>query len=247
MKRLLPLLLVLISLGSYAQNVIVHKVELVGDKIIVHYELDDSNPIHEYQLQLFASKDNFANPLTKVKGDVGDEIKPGKDKKIEWNIREELGGYKGRIALEVRGKVFIPFARLQNFDSKKGYKRGKSYNLTWKPGNTNPLNIELYKGGERVGGENNHPNNGTYTLFVPAKAKPGKDYRLKVSDTKNTQDVIYTSYFKVTPKVPLVVKILPLLVVGGVVAVLAGGGGGGDTPGGGTTETGLPKAPDPGN
>lgn len=171
MKRLLPLLVVLVSLSSYAQNVIVHKVELAGDKIIVHYELDDSNPLHEYQLQLFASKDNFANPLTKVKGDVGDEIKPGKDKKIEWNIREELGGYKGRIALEVRGKVFIPFARLQNFDSKKGYKRGKSYNLTWKPGNTNPLNIELYKGSERVGGENNHPNNGTYTLFVPAKSK----------------------------------------------------------------------------
>ena len=248
MKKLLHLALCVFVSSAFAQNVIIKKVELQGDKVIVHYELDDSNPNHEYQLQLYASKDNFAAPLIKVKGDVGDEIKPGSDKKIEWNIREELGGYKGRISLEVRGKVFIPFARLQNFDSKKGYKRGKSYNLTWKPGNTNPLNIELYKGGERVGGENNHPNNGTYTLFVPAKAKPGKDYRLKVSDAKNTQDVIYTSYFKVTPKVPLVVKILPLLAVGVVVAALAGGGGDDPvTPGGGAKETGLPKAPDPGN
>ena len=240
MKKLLHLALCIFVSSAFAQNVIIKKVELQGDKVIVHYELDDSNPNHEYQLQLYASKDNFAAPLTKVKGDVGDEIKPGSDKKIEWNIREELGGYKGRISLEVRGKVFAAFVRLQNFDVDKKYKRGKSFNLNWKSGNTNPINIELYKGSERVGGEVNHPNNGSFTMFVPSQAKPGKDYRLKISDTKNGSDVIYTGYFKVTPKIPLLVKALPVLIIGGAIAVLAGGKKS-------TTEgsEALPEAPKP--
>ena len=214
----------MLASGAFAQTVIVKKVELAGDIIIVHYELDDGNPNNEYQLNLFSSKDNFASPLKKVKGDVGNEIKPGINKKIEWNIREEFGGYKGRLSLEVRGKIYSPFVKLQNFDVTKKYKKGKSISLTWKPGNTNPINIELYKGTDRVMGEVNHPNNGAYTLFVPAHAKPGKDYRLKISDAKNSSDVIYSEHFKVTPKIPLIVKLLPIVVVGGVVAALAGGG-----------------------
>ena len=238
MKGLLLLLLFgFISVASTAQTVAIKKVELAGDKIIVHYELDDSNPNHEYQLSLYSSKDNFATPLTKVKGDVGDEIKPGIDKKIEWNIREEFGGYKGRISLEIKGKIFSPFVKVQNFDTKRSYKRGKSFNLAWKSGGSNPINIELYKGSERVSGELNHPNNGAYTMFVPSQAKPGKDYRLKISDAKNSSEVIHTGYFKVTPKVPLLLKILPIAVVGGVAAVILGGSKPKDTT--------LPEAPDP--
>ena len=244
MKRLLLVALILLSSGAFAQTVIVKKVELTGDIIIVHYDLDDGNPNNEYQLNLYSSKDNFGTPLKKVKGDVGNEVKPGVDKKIEWNIREELGGYKGRISLEVRGKIYSPFVKLQNFDAKKGYKRGKSFNLGWKPGNTNPINIELYKGNERMGGEMNHPNNGAYTMFVPAQAKPGKDYRLKISDAKNSSDVIYTEYFNVTPKVPIWMKVLPVVIVGGVVAVLVGGGDPPPDPGPPASEA-LPKAPDP--
>lgn len=239
MKKLLLVALVILSSGAAAQTIIIKKIELAGEKIIVHYELDDSNPSNEYQLHLYASKNNFASPLLKVKGDVGNEIKPGPDKKIEWNILEELGGFKGRISLEVRGKIFVPFVKLQNFDVAKGYKRGKSFNLNWKPGNTNPINIELYKGNDRVGGEVNHPNNGAYTMFIPGHAKPGKDYRLKISDAKNNSDVIYTGYFKVTPKVPIWMKIAPVLIVGGVVAALLGGG---DPP---PVVEALPKAPDP--
>ena len=243
MKRLLQFALILLTSGALAQTVIVKKVELAGDIIIVHYELDDGNPNNEYQLNLFSSKDNFATPLKKVKGDVGNEIKPGPDKKIEWNIREEMGGFKGRLSLEVRGKIYSPFVKLQNFDVAKKYKKGKSFNLTWKPGNTNPINIELYKGNDRVGGETNHPNNGAYTMFVPGHAKPGKDYRLKISDAKNSSDVIYTGYFKVTPKVPIWMKIAPVLLVGGVVAVLLSGGDTSEKPP--PESNALPTAPDP--
>ena len=222
MRKTILFFLTLLASTAFAQSVLVNRVELRGDKIIVHYQLDDSNPNNEYQIGLYASRDNYSTPLLKVTGDVGTEIKPGA-KQIEWNLREEFGNYKGRISLEIKGKVYIPIVKLQNFDVNKSYKRGKTYEVAWKPGNTNPINIELYKGNERVSGDANQANNGNYNFLVPAHAKKGKDYRLKISDTKNSDAVVYSGAFKVTPKIPLLVKLLPIAVVGGVIVALSGG------------------------
>lgn len=232
-------------LAAASQNVIIKKVELAGEKIIVHYDLEDGNPNNEYKLDLFSSVDNFVAPLTKVKGDVGDGIKPGTGRKIEWSIREEIGSYKGRLSLEIRGKVYIPFVKLQNFNAERSYKRGKSYSMAWKPGNTNPINIELYKGGQRISGEMNQPNNGGHTFYIPAQAKKGNDYRLKITDTKSSEDILYTSEFKVKPKVPLALKVLPVIALGGAAAALLGGGGGTpeDSSGGGNGDIPLPALP----
>jgi hypothetical protein len=188
--------------------------------------VEDGNTNNEYLLNLFSSKDNFTAPLTKVSGDVGPEIKPGTGRKIEWRIREEYGGYKGKLALEIRGKVYVPFVKLQNFDVSKSYKRGNNYDLTWKPGGTNPVHVELYKGNQRVQGELSHPNNGNYVLSIPSKIKPGGDYRLKFTDSKNNEDIIYSGFFKIKPKIPMVAKIIPALaVVGGLIIILKGSGG----------------------
>ncbi len=231
-------------LSASAQTIAIKKVELAGEKIIVHYDLEDGNPNNEYKLDLYASRDNYATPLAKVKGDVGLEVKPGMDRKIEWSIRDEFGPYKGKLALEIRGKVYIPFVKIQNFDTDKSYKRGNSYNIAWKPGSTNSINIDLYKGGERVGGESNLQNNGSHTFYIPTHAKKGGDYRLKITDTKNAEDVLYTSEFKVKPKIPLLVKVLPVLALGGAVAALGGGGGsGGGGPTGDPVIPGVPALP----
>jgi len=228
----------LLAVGSLAaQTITIKKVEVSGDKIIVYYDLEESNPDREFLLNMFASRDNFTAPLQKVKGDIGPEVKPGLNKKVEWSIREEYGGYKGKLSLEIRGKIYVPFVKLQNFDAAKSYKRGKQYDIMWRPGNTDPIHIELYKGNQRVAGDLNQPNNGSYTLSIPSGAKTGSDYRLKITDSKSAEDVIYTSYFKVKPKVPLLLKVLPVLVIGGAAAVLGGGGGG--AKGGSSSGTGT--------
>lgn len=224
MRLLLTLVLSSSLLAANAQTVTIKKVELSGDKILVFYDLEDSNSEREFLLNVFASKDNFTAPLQKVNGDIGSEIKPGLNKKVEWRVREEYGGYKGKLALEIRGKAYMPFIKLQNFNTAESYKRGKQYDVLWKPGNTNPLQIELFKGDQRIAGDVNLPNDGTYALNIPSHAKSGSDYRLKITDSKNSEEVIYTNYFKVKPKVPILLKVLPVLAVGGVAALLVGGG-----------------------
>lgn len=237
MKRILSGLLSFFCLPLIAQTVTIKKIELAGEKIVVIYDLDDSNPNNEYQLSLFASKDKFSAPLTKVKGDVGDDVKPGVGKKIEWNLLEEYGSFKGKLSMEIRGKVFVPFVKLKNFDTKKTYKRGKSYEIAWRPGNTNPIHIELYKGSQRVSGELNHPNNGLYSLSISSQVKPGKDYRLKITDSRVSDQIIYSDNFKIARKIPFIVKLIPTLAVAGAIGVLVGGSK--------STETGPTAIPYP--
>jgi hypothetical protein len=213
---------------SYSQTVFIKEIELIGEKVVVHYDLEDNNPNNQYQVTLYASKDKYSAPLTKVTGDVGSEVNPGIGRRIEWNLMQEYGAYKGKLSLEIRGKVFVPFVKLKNFDTKKIYKRGKNYEMAWRPGNTNPIHIQLYKGSEKVSGELNHPNSGSGTLTIGSKVKPGKDYRLKISDSKKSDEIIYTDFFVVKPKIPLVLKAVPVLGVAALFAILIGNGGGGN-------------------
>ena len=85
-------------------------------------------------------------------------------------------------------------------------------------------------------------------MTIPGNVKSGKDYRIKITDAKNSEEAIYTGYFKVVPKVPLFLKVVPVLAVGGAVAFLAGGK---KTPtdngGGGETATDIVDPPLPGN
>lgn len=231
MNRILLLAALLLSGVSQAQKVAIKKIELAGEKVIVFYDLDDNNPNNQYQISLYASKDKYSAPLTKVTGDVGGEVNPGIGRRIEWNLMQEYGAYKGKLSLEIRGRVFVPFVKLKNFDTEKVYKRGKSYSLAWRPGNTNPIHIELYKGSQKVSGELNHPNNGAATLSIEGKVKPGKDYRLKITDSKKLDEVVYSDYFVVKPKIPTLLKVVPVLGLAAFIATLSGGGSGpGETP-----------------
>jgi hypothetical protein len=223
-QKLLLVSVLTVSTIAHAQRAAIKKVELAGEKIIVYYDLEDSNPANEYQIQLYASQSNFATALTKVKGDVGNEIKPGSDKKIEWNVRDEIGPYKGRLALEIRGRMFMAVARINSISEGDKFKRGKSHLVNWRPGNTNPVNIELLKAGQPVSTEINQPNSGAFNLFIPEHNKVGKDYTIRITDTKNPSDFVVSQPFAVTRKIPLLLKVLPVAAIGGAVYLLGGGG-----------------------
>lgn len=208
-----------------AQTVDIKWTEIVHDKIIIHYDIEDGNPNHEYQVSLFSSKDNFAAPLTKVSGDIGPDVKPGKDKIIMWAIIQELGSYKGKIELELTAKVFVPFIKLTSFDASKKYKRGKSYPMVWVSGNlSGQIDIDLYRGNNRISSERNVPNTGKFDWFVSPGAKPGKNYTLRFTNSKNRSEVIYSDAFSIRPKFPLILKVAVLTGLGaGAIILLPSG------------------------
>ena len=208
----------------FAQTVDIDFIELAGNKVVVHYNLEDPNPNRQYLVNLFASKDNFTSPLTRVTGDVGTEVKPGADRKITWDITKELGAFKGNLSFEVRGRIFVPFVKLTDFDEGKIFKRGKNYPITWTSGNlSGQVNVELFnEKQERVWGESNLPNSGKYDWYVPGSEKGG-GYRLKFTNTKDRSDIQYSRPFTIKPKIPVLLKAGGILVIGTGIIFLTSG------------------------
>lgn len=226
MKQLLFLLLIGASfVQSRAQEFSIKTVELTADQIVLHYDLIDSTKNRTYTIFVYTSKDNFLAPITKLSGDAGLEVKPGINKRIVWNSKEELGNaFEGDVELEVRGRVYIPFIRFDSFDKVTSRKRGMPFIVKWSGGTRqNILNFELYKGGKLVYTFPNIGNNYEYKVVLPTTVKPGKGYFFKISDSKDKDQVVLTSTFGVKRKVPLLLKAIPVVAVGGLVYLFTSG------------------------
>src|SRR6478609_1551450 len=151
------------SYGVLAQDVKITQMELQANgDVHVSYNLKDDRVDRKYSLYLYASADNYIQPLQKVGGDVGVNLTVGENKKLIWRAKEELGEtYKGSVSLELKGSIYVPFIALDGFDDYKSFKRGKPYDVTWTGGRgDNVLSFELYQGENKVKVFEERPNVG---------------------------------------------------------------------------------------
>lgn len=222
---MVALLMACLAGRSDAQSIDLKYVEIVSNQLIVHYDLTDTMAGRSYSVHLYSSLDGYLNSLEKVSGDVGLEIKPGKDKKIAWDFKQEPGVTpKGRVAIEVKARLFVPFINAENINGYKVFKRGRSYNLTWSGGSAqNILNFDLMKGDRKITTFPNLANVGHHSFDIPSYVKPGKNYRFRISDSKNKEDMVYTSLFRVKRKTPLLIKTLSVAGLAAGVYVLVSG------------------------
>jgi hypothetical protein len=202
------------AVSSFAQDISIQQIEFEGQTITFSYSLSDTTRGRTYAVNLFSSKDNFTNPLQKVSGDIGIDIVPG-IKKIVWNAGEEFGAtFQGAVSFEIRSKVYVPFIRLQGFE--KTQKRGVPFDVTWTGGRPhNILRFDLLQGDERIATFSNIANSGHCTLTIPSNVRFGENYRFRIYDPKNGEDVVYSSHFTVTRRIPLLFKVLPGALLAG--------------------------------
>ncbi|MEM9324245.1 MAG: Ser-Thr-rich GPI-anchored membrane family protein [Bacteroidota bacterium] len=208
-KLPLPFLGICLLLGgrtAKGQDVDIKSVVLKGGDVIVNYDLLDTDLDHRYTLNLFSSLDEFVQPLELVEGDIGIDQEVGGNKQVVWHAREELGAdFKGSFSLDLKGRLYIPFVVLNNFDSYEKLKRGRPYNLTWAAGRgSSVLTFDLFnKKDELVHTFTNVANVGEYELVIPKSVKPGRGYYMEISDQSNKDDLIRTEPFNINRKVPL--------------------------------------------
>ncbi|MEX1240545.1 MAG: Ser-Thr-rich GPI-anchored membrane family protein [Cyclobacteriaceae bacterium] len=220
--RILAAFALLLGASAYSQEITIKRIELEHEKVYLHYSLQDTTVNRYYTINLYTSRDNFLNPVQKIKGDVGIEVPPGNNRKIEVNVRDEFGpDFEGKLAFELRAKVYIPFIRITSFTEYKKFKRGKPYEIQWSGGRPqNVLNFDLFKGDQKVHTFPGIPNGGKYTMLFPMNTKPGDDYRFRISDSKNKDEVVNFGTFSIRRKVPLLFKVLPAAAIGGVSYIL---------------------------
>lgn len=215
--RLLPIVFCITAHVVTAQEFKISKVEVDGGKVNVWYDLTATN--QAFTVSLYASRDNFISPLEKVSGDLGLEVKPGGNKKIVWDALAEFGPqFDGSVSLEVRGRVYIPFVRLDALPS--AIRRGRETELTWTGGTQqNILNFELMRGEEKVNSFPNVANVGHYTMVLPSHTSPGT-YQFRITDSRNKDQIVFTKEFRVKRKIPLLVQGAIPLVAGAIVWLL---------------------------
>jgi hypothetical protein len=209
-----------ISCSVMGQQFSIKRLEVAGDRINLYYDLADTIASRTYTITLFSSHDNFISPVQNASGDLGLEVKPGSNKKISWNVKEELGAdFEGKVGLEVRGRLYIPFVRLDGLN--KSFKRLRPAEITWTGGTQqNILNFDLYRGEDKVTSFPNIANVGHYTLTMPTTVKPGKGYKFKITDIRNKDQIVYSAPFTVKRKIPLLLKAAPLIVIGAVASLI---------------------------
>lgn len=200
-------LLMLVPYLAFNQEVQITNIQMKGPDMIINYNLIDERIDRSYSMHLYTSLDNFIQPVEKVSGDVGVDISVGANKTIIWNVKDELETFNDGIKVEIKGQVYVPFIELDGVEKGMILKRGNMTDIRWTGGRgDNILNVDLYQGDKLVRGLGELPNTGNAMLKIPSNVPPGKNYRYKISDERNRDEVVFSPSFEVKRKFPLLIK-----------------------------------------
>ncbi len=166
--------------------------------MIVSYDLLGTDENQEYTVVIKYSGDNFVVPLKEIKGDVGENITPGLNKKIDWNATKQLGKFKGGVSFEITAS--LTFTPIKFIAPTKGeeIKLGKNYQVKWKGGLPKTrLKMELLRNNALAYELPETTNIGTYTWKVPKTITSGEGFSFKLTDVENPTSSIISSNFKI--------------------------------------------------
>ncbi len=226
-----------VCFSAFSQSIENVKASFADGKVTITYDLLRSSSSQTYFIEVLGSHNNYSSPLKTVSGDVGSNVKGGAGKKIVWDVKADLITYKGEITFRVKGNPVAAWV-FKTPTEGGSIRRGKSTTIQWEGGSPQQaVTVELYKGNEKIETLAQSNTGTSYTWLVPKDFEKGK-YTIKLSSGGQN---ITSGTFAVKAKIPLLLKVLPVAIIGGLAAALAGGGGGGETP----TASDLPAAPDP--
>jgi hypothetical protein len=104
--RALSFILAVTTLQGFAQRITNVTPQTVGDKIIVHYNIEESKNEQVYEVALYSSQDKFSQALKSVSGNgVGNSVSPGTERVIIWDVLKDVKQLTGEISFEVRALV----------------------------------------------------------------------------------------------------------------------------------------------
>ncbi|MFC2124248.1 Ser-Thr-rich GPI-anchored membrane family protein [Bacteroidota bacterium] len=213
MKRIWPFFIALLFASPlFAQKVNFKTQEIEGETVIFTYDLEGAVPGQTFDIRISIRVNGREQELREVTGDVGKNIREGKDKKIVWHAKRELIEFKGEIKPLIAAEVtFSPINKVEVLGG-TSLKRGKTYTLNWVGGvSDQPVNVELLKGNRTVATlKNNVPNNGKTNVTIPKNLKSGTGYRLRVLLVLNPTNKAETEELKISRSFPLGV-----IIVGG--------------------------------
>ena len=205
-----------------------------GAKVMISYDLVFDHPGVLFDVQVFSSHNNYVTPVSQVTGDVGEDISPGKGKNIVWDAGAELPeDFNDFVSIKVKAAAMnVPDYQFSPLPE-SSFKRERYITLNWSGGLVGePVRIDLLNNGQVVQNLTRGKDGNSYYWQVPKKLKTGSGYNFQISGAYSTDRKAISQPFKVKSKIPLIVKLSPIILGGAVAAIIAtsGGGGGKDNP-----------------
>jgi hypothetical protein len=210
-KLYISLLLVFLVVPVWAQRITNVQAQMVGDYVSIQYDLAGEIPGQVFEVALYSSHNDYSQPLKQVRGEVGPDITPGRQKAIEWGAQKELTRFTGDVTFEVRANLtFSPIA-IGYPAVESVFRRGHAYKLQWKGGLAGEkLRLELIRDGFPNQVIDNVPNTGNYTWRVAEETPIAENYRLKITaQSNNVLNTKTSDLFAIKRRIPLVAKFIP--------------------------------------
>ena len=207
-----------------------------GEKMVITYDLNATDAGQKFKVSLFSSHDNYTQPLTLLTGDAGDNVLPGKNHRVTWDVKNSVRpGFEGEIRIKVKAVRLVPVMEPVKTEAasklvikpliQNSYKKGSTIHVSWAGGQAgDKLLIELLKGGEvqqKIAEKANSPQ--TWSWLVPKDMKAGKDYVVRVTNSSRGEDRAVSQVFTIKPKIPMLLKVAPVMVIGAAVYVITSG------------------------
>lgn len=207
----ISLLLVLLVVPARAQRITNVQAQLVGDYVSIRYDLAGEIPGQVFEVALYSSHNEFSQPLQQVRGAIGPDITPGREKTIEWGAQKELTRFTGEVTFEVRANLTYSPIAIQNPQVESVFRRGHAYKLQWKGGLAGEkLRLELIRDGFPNQVIDNVANTGTYSWRVAEETPIAENYRLKITaQSNNVLNTKTSDLFAIKRRIPLVAKFIP--------------------------------------
>ena len=96
-------LFLLFLVEIHAQQITEVTQQVVGDKVIIKYNIVEAKDDQAFDVSLYQSQDNFAKALHSVSGNgIGEDVSPGNDRTVIWDVLSDVPKLVGDFNFEIR-------------------------------------------------------------------------------------------------------------------------------------------------
>lgn len=206
---------------TYAQKVEHADIQQVGDDLIISFDLMPKESIKErYIITLLALHGTDSIALTVKEGSLTD-VRPGNGLQFIVSGKDNLKDIKGNFDFSVHAKMTYSPIRIQAPKNGQNAKIGKKLNIAWKGGfEADDYSIDLYQSDSLISGLTTQTMDQSFTWNIPKETRKASNYQIRLTSNNHPSQSEISAEFSIKKKIPVVIKVLPVVVLGGVAAIL---------------------------
>ncbi|MEP3387393.1 MAG: Ser-Thr-rich GPI-anchored membrane family protein [Reichenbachiella sp.] len=210
------LMVIIFSSNVWSQSVENASIVQLGDDLIISFDLMPKESVKElYTVTILAIADNDSIHLIPKKGYLT-EVRPGNSLQFVVSGKENLKNVNGEVDFSISAEMVYSPLRILSPQQGVSIRRGKEMKLEWKGGfDKDNYTLDLIQSDSLISTINTNVGGGRYNWNIPKRTKKKENYQLRLTSNRHASQPEFSSEFRIKNKIPVVVKVLPVMILGG--------------------------------